>query len=138
VRKSLHLLLASLGVAVLVSPVSAHHSMAFVDQTRLISLEGVVTMLQWRNPHMWVFLDVPDGKGKVVNWAIEGPSSTTLLDSGISPKILKLGQHVIVKAHPPKDPSTHRGTWEGLVVDGKNYFVRGAAISRDGYKGELK
>jgi hypothetical protein len=127
-----------IALAVIVAPASAHHSMAFVDQTKLIALEGTVTKMEWRNPHVWIYLDVPDDKGKLVNWAVEGPSSTTLLDSGISPKILKVGQHVIVRAHPPKNPADRRGTWEGLVVNGKDYFVRGAAISREGYRGDLK
>ena len=138
VRKAVCILVASLGLAVIAAPASAHHSKQFVDTNKLIALDGVVTKVEWRNPHMWVYVDVPDKNGKMVNWGIEGPSSTTLLDSGISRDLLKIGQKVTIKANPPRDPNDHRGSWEGLVVNGKNYFVRGAAISRDGYKGELK
>jgi hypothetical protein len=137
-QKSLWVVLASLGLLTIGAPVSAHHSKQFVDTNKLISLDGVVTKVEWKNPHMWVYIDVPDENGKVVNWAIEGPSSTTLLDSGISPQLLKVGRKVTIKANPPRDPNDHRGSWEGLVVDGKNYFARGAAISRDGYRGDLK
>ena len=136
-RKTLYALVVG-AVAATAMPVSAHHSKQFVDTSKLISLEGVVTKVEWRNPHMWVYVDVPDEKGKMVNWGIEGPSSTTLVDSGISPQLLKVGRRVTIKANPPRNPLDHRGSWEGLVVDGKNYFVRGAAISREGYKGELK
>ena len=136
-RKAICALVVS-GVAAMAVPASAHHSKQFVDTTKLISLEGVITKVEWRNPHMWVYVDVPDEKGKMVNWGIEGPSSTTLVDSGISPQLLKVGRRVTIKANPPRNPNDHRGSWEGLVVDGKDYFVRGAAISRDGYRGELK
>ena len=136
-RKAILVLVAGC-VAAIAAPASAHHSKRFVDTTKLISLEGVVTKVEWRNPHMWVYIDVPDEKGKMVNWGIEGPSSTTLVDSGISPQLLKVGRRVTIRANPPRDPLDHRGSWEGLVVDGKNYFVRGASINRDGYRGELK
>ena len=125
-------------IVAMATPTSAHHSKQFVDTTKLISLEGVITKVEWRNPHMWIYIDVPDERGKVINWGIEGPSSTTLVDSGISPQLLKVGRKITIKANPPRNPKDYRGSWEGLVVDGKNYFVRGAAISRDGYRGELK
>lgn len=128
-------LAASFAFVAMVAPMSAHHSKQFVDTTKLIALDGVVTKIEWRNPHTWVYLDVPDANGKMVNWAIEGPSSTTMLDSGISPKVVKVGQRVTIRANPPRDPNDHRGSWEGLIVNGKNYFVRGAAINRDGYTG---
>lgn len=137
-REVFYMLVACGFAAAIAVPASAHHSKQFVDTTKLISLEGVVTKVEWRNPHMWVYLDVPDENGKMVNWGIEGPSSNTLVDSGISPQLLKVGRRVTIKANPPRNPNDHRGSWEGLVVDGKNYFVRGAAITRDGYRGELK
>ena len=37
-----------------------------------MTLTGVVTKIDWRNPHTHLYLDVKDGQGKVVNWTLEG------------------------------------------------------------------
>jgi hypothetical protein len=131
VRRVAGLVIATLGLAMMVAPALAHHARAFVDTTKLISLEGVVTKLDWRNPHMWVYLDVPDQNGKMVNWAIEGPSSTSLLDFGLSPVVLKVGQKVIIRANPPRDPKDHRASLEQVIVNGKTYLTRWGNITRD-------
>ena len=56
--------------------VSAHHSMAGYDDTKKITLSGVVSEYRWRNPHAWVVWDVKDESGKIVQWSGELPAIT--------------------------------------------------------------
>ena len=57
--KSVGILIVVVGFVAMTTPVAAHHSRAMFDVNQLISVEGVVTDVQWRNPHMWITLDVP-------------------------------------------------------------------------------
>jgi hypothetical protein len=61
--KGVGVLTALLGL-VLTASLSAHHSRAMFDVNELVSVEGVVTKVEWRNPHMWVTMDVPVADGK--------------------------------------------------------------------------
>ena len=65
-KKLLILLLASL-------PLIAHHSFgAEYDADKPVTLTGVITKVDWSNPHSYLFLDVKDAKGNVANWKFEG------------------------------------------------------------------
>src|SRR5215470_9703594 len=79
-------LLASVAVVVATAavPVSAHHSFsAEFDITKPFKLTGVVTKLQWANPHTFFYLDVTDEKtGKVTNWAFEMGNPNALARDG--------------------------------------------------------
>jgi len=103
---------------------SAHHSRAMFDVDQLISIEGVVTDVQWKYPHMWVAVDVPGANGKVESWGLEGAGAAMMVASGISPQILKVGSHVKIIAHPPRDGSKHTGEFVGMEVNGK-FLSRG-------------
>ena len=62
---------------------SAHHPIsAKFDDSKPVTLNGVVTLVDWRNPHVHVFLNVRGAKGEWINWAIELQSPIELADSG--------------------------------------------------------
>ena len=63
--KAVGILTVLLGFVPMTAPLSAHHSRAMFDVNELVSVEGVVTKVEWRNPHMWVTMDVPGSNGKV-------------------------------------------------------------------------
>ena len=58
---------------VLAAPTSAHHSFgAEYDVAQPITMQGVLTKIEWTNPHTHIYVDVKDEQGKVVNWQLEG------------------------------------------------------------------
>jgi len=98
-------------VAVLVAlhlgaaPALSHHSnVAFAVET-VLTASGVVKEWRWVNPHTWLIMDVDDGKGGHVEWAMEGRAPGVLLRAGWSRSVLKVGEKVIVHYSPSKDGS---------------------------------
>jgi hypothetical protein len=122
--KKVGILLVLLGLMALTASLSAHHSRAMFNVKKLISVEGVVTDVQWRNPHMWVTLDVPGPNGKTESWGFEGSGAASMVAAGISPQILKVGNKVKIIAHPPRDKATRTAEFMGMEVNGK-YYSRG-------------
>ena len=87
-------------------PVFAHHSGAAVfDTTKKLELKGVVTRMEWTNPHAHFFLDVRAADGTVTNWNLELASPSILLRNGWKRDSLKAGDVVTVDGSPAKDNS---------------------------------
>ena len=61
---------------------SAHHSFAPFDLTKEKTITGTVSKFEWTNPHSWVWVDVPNEKGGVDSWAVEGMSPNYLARRG--------------------------------------------------------
>ncbi len=123
-RKTVGILTMLLGFVSMAPPLSAHHSRAMFDIDTFISVEGVVTRVEWKNPHMWVTLDVPTSDGKTESWGFEGSGAASMVASGISPQILKVGNRVKIIAHPPRDDSQRTAEFMGMEVNG-TYYSRG-------------
>jgi len=81
-------------------PAWAHHSMAGFDRTKTVSLVGTVKQFKWANPHSWIEMEVPDGKGGVATWNVEMTSPAVLIRAGWKSSVLKPGDKVTVNAHP--------------------------------------
>lgn len=91
----------------LASPVLAHHSgAAEFDSTKKIELTGVVTKLEWTNPHAHFYMDVKDAGGNVTNWNLELASPNVLIRNGWKRSSLKPGDHVTVTGVRAKDNPT--------------------------------
>ena len=60
---------------VLAASAAAHHNMsAIFDFSQRFTSTGTLTKVDWRNPHIYVFVDVKNEKGQVETWSFEGPS----------------------------------------------------------------
>jgi hypothetical protein len=87
-------------------PALAHHSFSNeFDESKPITLEGVVTRIDWENPHVHYYIDVAQPDGTVVNWACETGGPTWLARRRWTRDSLKPGDKVIVHAFPAKDAS---------------------------------
>jgi hypothetical protein len=114
-------LTATTAVALQVAPVPvlAHHSnVAFAVET-VLTATGTVKQWQWSNPHTWLIIDVDDGKGGKVEWAMEGRAPGVLLRAGWSRSVLKAGDKVTVHYSPAKDGSRVGMIARVTMADGK-------------------
>ena len=74
------------------TPISAHHSFpASYVMNEIVTLDGEVEGWLWRNPHPFIFLNVDDGKGKVVTWHIEFANATAMSLRGLTPESFQKG-----------------------------------------------
>jgi DNA/RNA endonuclease YhcR with UshA esterase domain len=108
--------IAVLGLLVSGVPVLAHHSVqAEFDLKKPLTVTGVVTKVEWINPHSYLYLDVKDDSGNVKHWAFEMAGPGALRRAGLSRADrggLKAGDTVTVNAVGAKD-----GTDAGLIKD---------------------
>src|SRR5690554_6785961 len=82
---------------------SAHHSQSEFDMQTTVEVAGTVTSLEWKSPHAWLYVDVADKTGEVVNWSVELPSPTTLMRRGWTRKSLAPGDEVSVTGAPARN-----------------------------------
>jgi Family of unknown function (DUF6152) len=93
--------LASLSLVLLAMPAVAHHSFAAeFDGKKCIVFEGVVTNVEWTNPHTFFFLNIRQNDGRVVNWAFETAGPNTLSHLGWKRDSIKVGDRIKVQAYP--------------------------------------
>jgi hypothetical protein len=97
----------------LAAPIQAHHSFAMYDSTRTITIEGTVRDFQWTNPHVWIQVLVPDGKGGSVEWGVECTSVNFMSRRGWSRRTLKAGDRISITLSPLRDGS-RGGSFKGI------------------------
>ena len=116
--------LVGVTLALATVPVAAHHAFsAEFDSERPIHLEGVVTRMEWINPHSWVHLDVTNPDGTVTPWMVEGGTPNTLLRRGFTKNSLLPGTEIIVDGYQAKDGS-NKGNGRDLTFrDGRKLFM---------------
>jgi len=126
-KRTLLSLAAAAVVLAAAIPVFAHHSFsAEFDSTKPVTLTGVVTKVEWQNPHTYFYVDVKDPQtGKVANWACEMGSPNGLVRQGWTRETLKVGTVVSVEGKRAKDRS-NKANATNVLVDGKKL---GAASS---------
>jgi hypothetical protein len=109
-------------------PSLAHHSFATqYDSNKPITLEGVVTKVEWMNPHARFYLEVKDTSGQTENWNLELASPNVLKRNGWSSKSLQVGDHVKVEGAVARDGSKMANARVVTLKDGTRVFGRSAA-----------
>jgi len=94
------------GALLAVTPLAAHHSFsAEYDSKKPVTLKGVVTKIEWMNPHVYFYLDVTDESGNITNWALEMGPPNGLERSGWTRHTMQIGDEVIVEGTLAKDGS---------------------------------
>lgn len=97
----------------------AHHSYAMFDRTQTKEVKGTLYAVEWKNPHSWIWVAVPNDKGVTDVWGFEGTSPASLMRLGYTKKNLVVGTPVTVTYNPLKDGATGGNLVELKFADGK-------------------
>jgi hypothetical protein len=104
-----------------IAPIAAHHSHSMFDMTKEVSITGTVTSFSYRNPHVFLNVDVKNDKGEIVSWAVEMSNITNMQSRGIYLSTFKPGDMVTVMINPLKDGRFGGNYTSVIAADGKTY-----------------
>jgi Family of unknown function (DUF6152) len=119
--------------AILVTtPCAAHHSFAMFDQSRSVTLHGVVRDFRWSNPHVFIQLLTASEAGSQDEWSIEMTSPEHLSRVGWRPGTLKPGDKVTLIIHPMRNTTKGGQYLSGIGPNGPLFGTPGAAVAPTG------
>jgi hypothetical protein len=106
----------------------AHHSFsAEYDDKKPLKLMGTVTTMKWSNPHAWIYVDVKEKSGKVVNWAFETGGANALYRRGWRKEDLAPGTVLTIDAFQARNGRPTANATSILLPDGKRLFAGSSA-----------
>jgi Family of unknown function (DUF6152) len=105
------LLIASAALSVLAVNADAHHSIAgMYDQSRRVTLDGVIAQYQFVNPHPFVIVEVTTN-GTTQSWKAELDNRWELQNVGMTPTTFNAGDRVVVSGSPGRDRTPLLYVW---------------------------
>ena len=132
-KTKIFLVLLAAGALCAVQPAQAHHAFAAeYDATKPVTLTGIVTKMEWVNPHGWIYMDVkqPDGTSK--HWTVETSGPNQMSRRGLKKADFSDGMTLVVKGYQgKKDPELANG--RTLVLpDGRSFYIGSVGGPNDG------
>ena len=107
------------------APTAAHHGRGSTyDMNKRVTLKGVVSRVDWRNPHVVIYMDVKDDSGKVVTWGFENAGVSQLAQAGYHRNSLKLGQAITAIVNPAANGAPTAIVVKVILADGSEIMSR--------------
>lgn len=114
-------------------PMAAHHAFAAeFDVDRPVKVHGTVTKVEWVNPHAWIYVDVKDSAGKVVNWHFELGPPNALFRLGWKKDAIPQGTEVEITGFRAKGAENVGNGRSIILPDGKELFSGGSGPGSEG------
>lgn len=124
------LLAAGLALLCTAVPVGAHHGFSSeYDEKKPVELTGVVTKLEWTNPHARFYIDVKDASGKVTTWNFELASVNSMRRNGWTQFTLKVGDVVTARGYAALAGVPMANASSVTLADGTRLFAETSAPS---------
>ena len=114
-------------------PAQGHHAFSSeFDINKPIRLRGVITRMEWVNPHTWLHMTATLEDGSEEEWRLEGGTPNTLLRAGLARSVLQLGTEILVRGYKSKDPDCLpkcRGSGRDITfTNGTNIFMGSSGV----------
>jgi len=106
-------------------PLFAHHSSSSYDMEHPVNMKGVVSNVEWTNPHVFIFLNVKDDNGSVEEWRVEGNSPNMLFRVGWKKEMIKAGDQLVVNGALAKNGSKIMRLISITLANGQKYDGQG-------------
>ena|SRR5688572_20746949 len=117
-------LMGTFAIVAFTTPCFGHHSEASeFDSADPVRVTGTIKTVEWQNPHVWFYVDVPDESGNVTTWGFSTQPPGALMRRGITKDRLELGAVVNVEGSRARDGSNNASSRSVTFSDGSNVFT---------------
>ncbi len=114
-------------------PTWAHHAFAAeYDADKPFDLTGILTKVEWVNPHSWIYVDVTTAQGQVTSWQFEFGAPNALVRRGLHKSDLAIGQEVHVKGYLAKSGLPVGNATSVTLADGRNLYTGSSGTGAPG------